>query len=142
METLIPTQEQIKPLSEYRYTEIIDSIYNKPDENIDNNLDQELNTLLFQKKKEADSLQTLIASSEKQSSNPRVQRQINTFKQNLEGIQASKKVYEACKELNLYHLEETLELENDSVEFLLERYRTYQTLLNSLDESESNSSKI
>ena len=29
METLIPTQEQIKPLSEYRYTEIIDSIYNK-----------------------------------------------------------------------------------------------------------------
>ena len=142
METLIPTQEQIKPLSEYRYTEIIDSIYNKPDENIDNNLDQELNTLLFQKKKEADSLQTLIASSEKQSSNPRVQKQINTFKQNLEGIQASKKVYEACKELNLYHLEETLELENDSVEFLLERYRTYQTLLNSLDESESDSSKI
>ena len=141
METLIPTQEQIKPLSEYRYTEIIDSIYNKPDENIDNNLDQELNTLLFQKKKEADSLQTLITSSEKQSSNPRVQKQINAFKQKLEEIQLSKKLYEACKELNSYHREGALELENNPVELLLERYRTYQTLLNSLDESESSLAK-
>lgn len=137
METSRSIQEQIKPLSEYTYIEIIDSIYSTSDKNFANNLDQELNTLLFQKQKESDSLQTLIASSEKQPSNPRVQRQINVFKQKLEGIQVSEKGYEACKELSLYHLEGSLELEGDSVEFLLERYRTYQTLLDSLSESES-----
>lgn len=63
------------------------------------------------------------------------------MKQKLEEIQSSQKVYETCKELNSYHLEDALELEGDSVEFLLERYRTYQTLLNSLDESESSLAK-
>jgi len=141
METLRPTQEQEKPFSEYSLTEIIDGIYTSNAEGEDGDLRQDLDNISFQKEKESETLQQLITSSEKQSSNTRLQRQIHTLKQKLEEIQSSQKVYEACKELNSYHLEGSLELEGDSVEFLLERYRTYQTLLNSLDESESSLAK-
>ncbi|MEY2986440.1 MAG: hypothetical protein RJB24_669, partial [Candidatus Parcubacteria bacterium] len=95
----------------------------------------------LQKEKESETLQQLIISSEKQSSNPRIQKQVHTLKQKLEEIQSSQEVYVTCKELNSYHLEGSLELESDSVEFLLERYRTYQVLLDSLDESESSLAK-
>lgn len=142
METLIQKEEQIKPLSEYRYPEIIDFIYETSDENSENNLDQELKTLLFQKEKEANALQTLINSSEKQSSNPRIKKQIQIFKNKLEDIQSSHYIYEACKELNLYHLEGSLELENTSLEVLLERYRAYETILQSLDESDYNPTRV
>lgn len=141
METLIQKEEQIKPLSEYKYSEIINSIYESTDENNENNLDQELKTLLFQKDKEVNALQTLINSSEKQSSNSRIKKQVQVFKNKLEEIKSSHYVYEVCKELNLYHLEGSLELENTSFEVLLERYRAYQTVLQSLKESEDTLAK-
>ncbi len=141
METLRPIQEQEKPFSEYSLTEIIDEIYTSNAEGGDGDLRQDLDNISFQKEKESEILQQLIISSEEQSSNTRYQRQIHILKQKLEEIQSSQKVYEACQELNSYHLEGSLELEGDSVEFLLERYRTYQTLLNSLDESESSLAK-
>ncbi len=135
METLRPIQEKL--FSEYSLTEIIDEIYTSTAEGRGGDLRQDLDNISFQKEKESEALQQLITSSEKQSSNPRLQRQVHVLKQKLEEIQSSKKLYDVCKELNSYHLETSLELEDDSVEFLLERYRTYQTLLNSLDESES-----
>jgi|GEM_PF-1357764 hypothetical protein len=137
-----PSQEaQEKQLSECSFREILDEIYTSNDEGGGRDLTQDLDNLSFQKEKESETLQQLITSSEKQSSNPRVQRQIHNLKQKLEEIQSSQKVYKACKELNSYHLEGSLELEGDSVEFLLERYRTYQVLLDSLDESESSLTK-
>jgi hypothetical protein len=141
METLRPTQEQEKPFSEYSLTEIIDEIYTSNAEGGGGDLRQDLDNISFQKERESKILQQLITSSERQSSNTRLQRQVHNLKQKLEEIQSSQKAYEACQELNSYHLEGSLELEGDSVEFLLERYRTYQTLLNSLDESESSLAK-
>jgi hypothetical protein len=134
-------EAQEKQLSECSFREILDEIYTSNDEGGGRDLTQDLDNLSFQKEKESETLQQLITSSEKQSSNPRVQRQIHNLKQKLEEIQSSQKVYKACKELNSYHLEGSLELEGDSVEFLLERYRTYQVLLDSLDESESSLTK-
>jgi hypothetical protein len=131
METLIQKEEQIKPFSEYTNLEIIDSIYKPHD---DNNLDQELNTLIFQKEKEAEALEKLINSSEKQVSNPRLKKQIHNFNQKLEETKLLKQRYAVYRELNLYHLEGGLDLESNSVEFLVERYRLYQTILQSLYE--------
>ena len=141
METLNSKQEYEKDFSDYSFAEILDTIYDSNDENAIKDLNQELDNLSLLKENESKTLQQLITSSEKQSSNPRVQRQIHKLKQKLEEIQSSQKLYKACKELNSYHLEGSLELEGDSVEFLLERYRTYQVLLDSLDESESSLTK-
>ena len=134
-------KEKERKLSEYSFREILDEIYDSNDEGGGRDLTQDLKNLSLQKEKESETLQKLITSSEKQSSNHRVQKQIHTFKQKLEEIQSSQEVYLACKELNSYHLEGNLELESDSVEFLLERYRAYQVLLNSLGESESSLAK-
>jgi len=141
MERLNPTQEKERPISEYSFREILDEIYTSNDEGGGRDLTKDLDNLSLQIEKESKPLQKVITSSEKQSSNSRVQKQIHNLKQKLEELQSSQKVYKACKELNLYNLGETLELENDSVEFLLERYRVYQTLLDSLDESESSLAK-
>lgn len=134
-------KEKERKLSEYSFREILDKIYTSNDEGGCRDLTQDLKNLSLQKEKESETLKKLITSSEKQSSNHRVQKQIHTFKQKLEEIQSSQEVYLACKELNSYHLEGNLELESDSVEFLLERYRAYQVLLNSLGESESSLAK-
>lgn len=141
MEKLESKQEKERSLFEYSFREILDEIYTSNDEGGGRDLTQDLDNLSLQKEKESESLQKLIISSEKQSSNPRIQRQVHSLKLKLEEIQSSQEVYKACKELNSYHLEGSLELEGDSVEFLLERYRTYQTLLNSLDESKSSLAK-
>ena len=141
MEKLESKQEKERSLSEYSFREILDEIYTSNDEGGDRDLTQDLDNLSLQKEKEYGLLKKLIISFEKQSSDPRIQKQVHSLKLKLEEIQSSQEVYKACKELNSYHLEGSLELEGDSVEFLLERYRTYQTLLNSLDESKSSLAK-
>ena len=142
METLRPKQELEKTLADYNSVEILDAIYDDTRNNKILNIGSELETLSFQKEKEAETLDKLIQSSEKQASNPRIQRQIHTFKQKLEEIQTSKNLYEAYSELNSYHLEGGFEIESDSLEFLIERYRTYQTILQFLDESDYNPARV
>ena len=97
METLRPTQEQERPISEYSFREILDEIYTSNSEGGGRDLTQDLDNLSFQKEKESETLQQLITSSEKQSSNPRIQKQVHNLKQKLEEIQSSQEVYATSK---------------------------------------------
>ncbi len=140
METLVETQEKPKDLSEYNSEEFLSLIYStdSDEENLD--LDTELATLITRKQHESTALEVLISENTK-TANPRVQRQLNDYKRTLENIQTSIKNYEVYKELNSYHTEGGLEIESDSVEFLLERYRDYKELLESVEITETTSAK-
>ena len=139
METLIKSPEEAKDLSEYSSVEFLNLLYSSPDERPED-LDTELTTLITRKQSESAALEKLIAHNEK-TPNPRARKQLNSYRITIENIQTSIQNYEAYRELNSYHTEGSLEIESNSIEFLLERYRTYKELLRSIEMTEPNTAK-
>jgi lipid II:glycine glycyltransferase (peptidoglycan interpeptide bridge formation enzyme) len=132
METLGPNQEIERQLSEYKKSEIVDLIYSEEsDSPID--LKSELSRLSREKDLESAALEKLLESSDRHTSNPRVQKQISNFESRIEEIQADRQMYDMFQELNLYHIEGELKLEDRRIEDLLESYRSYKAFFSSID---------
>ncbi|MEX0598732.1 MAG: hypothetical protein WD512_19770, partial [Candidatus Paceibacterota bacterium] len=132
METLGTNQEIERPLSEYKKSEVVDLIYSEErDSPID--LKSELSRLSREKDLESAALEKLLESSDRHTSNPRIQKQISNFESKIEEIQADRQMYDMFQELNLYHIEGVLKLEDRPIEDLLESYRSYKTFFSSID---------
>jgi hypothetical protein len=132
METLSSNQEIDRQLSEYKKSEIVDLIYSEESERtID--LKSELSRLSKEKDLESAALEKLLGSSDRHTYNPRIQKQISNFEARIEEIQADRQMYDALKEVNLYHIEGDLQLEDRPIEHLLESYRYYKVFLSSID---------
>lgn len=73
----------------------------------------------------------------KNTSNPRFKQHLNNLEHKLEETKQTKKIYDVCREIHTYHLEDTVDLESASIDDLIEKYRVYQTLLGHITSSES-----